>query len=245
MVSFPEVIERVKEFYNFDKQELFGLLIATIVIGFIFSFRHWGEDQFNLAYGFKNLFLASIVAGISLWFKISCQKIYGLTSGQSNTFKVWWNGIVIMLVLAFITQGWIPLVLVGGAVSSFMVKQRLGEFRYGFSTWVLAISASWAIWGSLIMATFFAIGAYFFPQNFFFDIGLKMNLMIAFCSWLPLPQQDGLSLFFGSKGLWMLAVLAILAAAVLLLTKTTIGLIVIIVVGTIIGITTILTGSEK
>ena len=84
-----------------------------------------------------------------------------------------------------------------------------------------------------------------YEENFFFDIGLKMNLMIAFCSWLPLPQQDGLSLFFGSKGLWMLAVLAILAAAVLLLTKTTIGLIVIIVVGTIIGITTILTGSEK
>ncbi len=245
MVSFPETIERTKEFYKFDQQEIFGLLVVTLVMGFIFSFRNWGEEQFNLIFGLKNLFLAIIVAGISLWFKISCQKVYGLTSGQSNTFKVWWNGIIIMLVLVFITRGWLPLALVGGMVSSFMVKQRLGEFRYGFSTWVMGISAAWAIWGSLIMAIFFAIGGYFFPQSFFFDIGLKMNLMIAFCSWLPLPQQDGLSLFFGSKGLWTLAILAILSAAVLLLTKTTIGLIVTIIIGTLIGIGAILTGSEK
>jgi hypothetical protein len=245
MVSFPELIERIKEFYNFDKQEIFGLLVVTLIMGFIFSFRNWGEEQFNLIFGLKNLFLAIIVAGISFWFKISCQKVYGVSAGQSNTFEVWWNGIVIMLVVAFITRGWVPLALVGGMASSFMVKQRLGEFRYGFSTWVMAISAAWAIWGSLILATLFAIGTYFFPQSFFFDIGLKMNLMIAFCSWLPLPQQDGLSLFFGSKGLWSLAILAILAASVLLLTKTTIGLIVVIVVGTLIGIGAILTGSEK
>jgi hypothetical protein len=245
MASFPETVERVKEFYNFDKQEVFGLLVVTLILGFVFSFRNWGEDQFNLIFGLKNLFLAIIVAGISLWFKISCQKVYGLSSGQSGTFKVWWNGLVIMLVIAFITRGWVPLALVGGMISSFMVKQRLGEFRYGFSTWVMGISAAWSIWGSLIMAILFAIGLYFFPQSFFFDVGLKMNLIIALCSWLPLPQQDGLSLFFGSKGLWMLAILAILAAFVLLLTKTTIGLIIAIVVGTIIGMTAILTGSEK
>ena len=245
MANFPETVERVKDFYNFDKQEIFGLLAVTLIMGFIFSFRNWGEEQFNLIFGLKNLFLAIIVAGISLWFKISCQKVYGLTSGQSNVFKVWWNGIVIMLVIAFITRGWVPLALAGGAVSSFMVKQRLGEFRYGFSTWVMAISAAWAIWGSLILAILFAIGTYFFPQSFFFDIGLKMNLVLAFCSWLPLPQQDGLSLFFGSKGLWSLAIVAILMTSVLLLTKTTIGLITTIVVATLIGIGVILTGSEK
>ncbi len=245
MVNFPEVKERVKDFYNFDKQEIFGLLVVTLVIGFIFSFRNWGEDQFNLIFGLKNLFLAIIVAGISLWFKVSCQKVYGLSSGQSNVFKVWWNGVIIMLLITFITRGWVPLALAGGAVSSFMVKQRLGEFRYGFSTWIMAISSSWAIWGSLIMATFFAIGAFFFPQSFFFDIGMKMNLMIAFCSWLPLPQQDGLSLFFGSRWLWSIMILVILFASVLLLTKTTIGLIVTIVIGTLIGVVALLTSSEK
>jgi hypothetical protein len=245
MVPFQETVERVKDFYTFDKQEIFGLLIATIVIGFVFSFRHWGEEQFNLMYGLKNLVIATIIAGFSLWFRISAQKVYGFTSGQSNTYKVWWNGIVIMLVIAFLTRGWVPLVLVGGAISSFMVKQRLGEFRYGFSTWVLAISAAWSIWAPLILAALSAVGAYFFPQSLFFDIGMKMNLMMAFCSWLPLPQQDGLSLFFGSKGLWYLAILAILSASVLLLTKTTIGLIVVLLAATLIGIAVILTGSEK
>ncbi|PIZ50683.1 hypothetical protein COY27_06235 [Candidatus Woesearchaeota archaeon CG_4_10_14_0_2_um_filter_33_13] len=245
MVSFKELVERIKDYYRFSKQEVSGLVVAIIVTGFLFSFRDWGVEEFNLIFGLKNFLLAIIVAAISFWFKISCQKVYGLGEGQDAEFKTWWVGIVVMLVLGFITSGWVPLILAGGVVSSFMVRQRLGEFRYGFSTWTMAITAMWAILGNLILAIIFSIGLHFFPQSYFLDVGMKMNLMMAFCSWLPFPQQDGLALFFGSRGLFFLGIGATLLAAVLLLTKTTIGLIVAIVIGTLISIGYMMVGSEK
>mgnify|MGYP007094905108 CR=1 FL=1 len=245
MVYFKEFIARIKDYYIFTKQELSGIVVAILITGFIFSFRDWGAEEFNLIFGLKNLFLAILIATFSFWFKISCQKLYGLAEGQNAEFKTWWAGIAVMLVITFITRGYVPLILAGGVISSFMVRQRIGEMRYGFNTYVMALTAMWAIHGALILAIFSAIGLYFFPQSYFFDIGLKMNLMLAFCSWLPFPQQDGLALFFGSRMLFFLGIGEILLAAVLLLTGTTIGLILAIVIGTTIAAGYILIGSEK
>jgi hypothetical protein len=245
MVSTKENIERLKEFFRYSKQELIGIAVAIIVFGFLFSFRDWGEEQFDLLFGLKNLFLALLVVAISFFFRLSSQKVYALTQGQKAEYKVWWTGIVVSLVIGFITLGRLPLVLAGGMISAFMVKQRLGEFRYGFSHWVMAITALWGLIGNLILAILFAVGLYFMPQSYFFSLGMQFNLMMAFCAWLPFPQQDGLSLFFGSRKMFAIGIIMVLLAAVLLLTRTKGGLIAAIVMGLAAAIGYILVGSEK
>ncbi len=251
MTSFIELGERVKKFLRFSKQEMITILIAVFVTAFIFSFRDWGEDTFNLTLGLTNLFLVFLVAGFSFFFRQSCQKIYALSTGYKAEFKIWWGGIAIALVFAFLSAGRIPLIIAGTMVSAFMIKQRLGEFRYGFSYGEASMTGMWGLLGNLIAAIFFSIGAYFLPGNYFFDMGVFLNIIMAFCSLIPLPQLDGLHIFFGSRAVYVLGIIFSLLATLLLLGHKVnllphkVGLVAAIVIGVVGGIIYILVMSEK
>jgi hypothetical protein len=245
MVSTQELSSRIKDFFKFSRQELVGLLAAIIVTAFIFSFRDWGDEQFSVTIGFTSILITAIVALMSFLFRLSCQKVYGLSQGYRAEFKVWWVGLAIMIVFAFVTKGYVPIVIVGGMFTSFMVKQRLGEFRYGFSYSQEAVICFWGVLGNLIMAIFFAVGVLALPGNYFFEQGLMLNLMMGLCTLFPLSQLDGLKLFFGNRSLYYLAIGTVLFAAVLLLSKTKIGVIIAVVIGTIAAIIYTLIGSEK
>ena len=70
MVSFKEQVARIKKEFNFNHNELSGLIIGMIVFGFIFSFKYWGTQKFDWIYGLKNLVLITLAAGISPGFYI-------------------------------------------------------------------------------------------------------------------------------------------------------------------------------
>ena len=146
MVSSQELKERVKEFYKFEKQELASLGIAVLITAFIFSFRDWGDDFFDFIVGLTNLILTLLITAFTFAFRISCQKIYALSQGYKVEFKVWNLGLLIALIVAFFSNGILPLVLGGSVVAALMVKQRLGEFRYGFSYLDNAIISFWHNW---------------------------------------------------------------------------------------------------
>ena len=244
MVSWNELLSRWKEFLRFNKQEISGLVFAILVTGFVFSFRDWGEDQFSVAIGLSNLGLLCIAAGISFFFRVACQKLYALSQGYDAQFKVWWLGLLIMLIVSFFSFGLVPLVLIGTVVTSLRVKQRLGEFRYGFSYGENSTISLWGVMGNLIAGILFAIGLHFLPQSYFFYKGLLLNLVMAFFAMIPLPQLDGLKIFFGSKGVYFFVFGTVILAAVLLLSRTTIGLVSAIVIGSIMGIAYIAVMSE-
>ncbi|MFA6461408.1 MAG: hypothetical protein WCV90_04010 [Candidatus Woesearchaeota archaeon] len=245
MVYYKELVSRVKGYYKFDSQELLGLAAVALVGGFVYSFRDWGGETFDPTSGFRNLALTILVFAFSVWFRLSCQKVYGLAEGHQARFKVWWVGLGISLILAFITIGNVPLILAGGMSVAFMVKLRLGEFRYGFSYWTNAMIGMWGVIANLILGIIFAIGLYLSPENYLYSQGLVLNIIMAWCSLIPLPQLDGLNIFFGSRILYYIALFITLLGTVLLLTKTTWGLILAIVIGLIAGAVYALIGSER
>ena len=245
MVSFRELQARVKEFLRFSKQEIIGLGAAILVTAFIFSFRDWGDEQFEFVTGVTHLLTLISVAAVSFGFRLSCQKIYALSQGYLAEFKPWWTGLIIAVIVTFITIGRIPLIFIGGVVAALMVKQRLGEFRYGFSFFENAVISLWGILGNILAAIIFAIGLHFLPQSYFFSKGLVMNIVMAFCALFPLPQLDGAQIYFGSRGGYYLAIGVVFLTALLLLTKTTFGLITMIIIAALAGIIYLLIGSEK
>lgn len=254
MVYWRELKSRIEDHFKFSRQENLGLIVAIVVTAFIFNFCGWGPshsckvNDFDPAFGLMNMFLVLIIVAVSFYFRIACQKIYALSTGYQAEFKVWWTGLIIAVVIAFITSKLIiliPLILIGGINAVFMVRQRLGEFRYGFSYMENGIIALWGVIGNIIMAIVFAVGAYVFPQSYFFSKGVMLNIIFAICALLPLPQLDGLNIFFGSRIMYVVAIFMVLLSTVLLLTKTDIGLIAVIVIGAIAGIIYLLRGSEK
>ena len=245
MVNRKEVIARTKAHYRFSLQELQGLLIAILVTALIFSFRDWGTDTFDIAVGLSNLFITLMVVGFTFFFRLSCQKVYGVIEGHYTEFKVWWVGIGIAVVVAFISRGYLPLVLAGGIFTSLMIKFRLGEYRYGFSFWKNAVLASWGIMGNLILAILFAWGLYFFPESYLLNQGLKLNIIMAFCSLIPLPQMDGMHIFFGSRIYYVMVLAMVILTSVLLFSQTLAGIIIAMVLAGLLMGAYLLTSSEK
>ena len=245
MVSYQELRERMQQYFKFNRAEVLGLISAVIFTAFIFSFRDWGTDTFDAAIGVLNLLTVAFIAAISFTFRLTCQKIYGLGQGYLAVFRLWWTGLFIALAAAFLTAGKVPLILIGAIVPSFIVKQRLGEFRYGFGYTETAVIAMWGIWSHLILATIFALGLYAFPTSYLFSKGLLINLIAAGLNVLPLPQLDGLRIFFGSRTYWVVCVIAIILASVLLLTHTLFGIVACAVIGLCAGGFFVLIGSEK
>ena len=251
MVGWAETKARIKEFYGFNQHEYYSLTVVILVTAFVFSFNDWGGEGFNLIQGLENLWWMVLVVAITFFFRLSCQKIYGLAEGHKVEFKPWWTGVIIMVVLAFMSAGIsrgkfvLPLFLVGGVSISLMIKQRLGEFRYGFSNWEQGIISMWGVYANLILAILFAIGVFAWPQSYFFKQGLYFNLILPLCGLIPIPQQEGLNIIFAARWLYLAAFILILLAAVLLLTHTFGGLIFAVVFATVFGLIYILIGSEK
>ncbi|MBT4651567.1 hypothetical protein HOC13_03530 [Candidatus Woesearchaeota archaeon] len=245
MVEWKETKARLKEHLPLTKQEMSGLVVAILVTGFIFSFRSWGGDSFNLAIGLKNLILIILAAVVVFFAHILPQKWFALTQGYKIEFRTWWLGIAIALVLAFLTKGWLTIIIPGGIWASFMVRQRLGEFRYGFNYGDMGLAALWGILGNLIAAILFRLGNYIFPASVFFEKGLVMCLVFAVCSLIPLPQLDGIYLFYGMKGQYVGVALLVLLVILLLMVFGKIGLIMAIILTIIISLVIYLITSNK
>lgn len=245
MVYYKEFAARIKAHYRFDKEELGGLVAVVLITAFIFSFRDWGGEVFDLASGLKNLVLMFFIAAISIWFRCTCQKFYGLSQGVQARFKVWWLGVALALIVCFITLGRLPLILAGMMVTTFMVKLRLGEFRYGFSYLVNGMVGWWGVTANLILALISATLLFFFPSSYFWSKGLTLNLWMAWCAFLPLPQLDGFQIFFGSRYAYYIGIAATLLLTVLLLTDFGWGLGLAWIIFVLWGIGYFLISSEK
>lgn len=225
MVRGEELRARIKDHFSFERQELSILIPAIFLTAFMFSFRDWGTTNFNFWAGLENYIVVAIIIGFSFFARFSWQKIYALKDGYRAEFKGWWLGILITLLLTLISKGNLPLVLIGGVVSSLMIHQRLGEFRYGFSYLDNAKISFQGIVANLFLALLFSIGLYFAPESYFFSKGLWLNWIMALCSALPLPQLDGLNIYFGSRPLYYSALAIVAIFGILLLTRTQLGLI--------------------
>jgi len=245
MVLRKEFFRRVKQYYRFSQSEITGIIASVFILGIIFSFRDWGNQQFDLTIGLTHLFLVFLIAAISIIFRITIQKFVGLSRGYNPEFKIWWVGLFLSLILALVSNGRLTLVLMGTVFSTLMIKLRLGEFRYGFSLLDNAIIAFWGILGSLIIASLFGIGLYFFPESYIFYKGMLLNLIMAFCSLLPVHQLEGLNIFFGSRLIYYIGFILTAIIALILITQTKIGLTFLVIASVIAAFILYLVSSEK
>ena len=246
MVRGEELRARIKDYFTFEKQELTILIPAIFITAFMFSFCDWGtgscgeEGSFQFWTGLGNLIVVSIIVAVSFFIRFSWQKIYALKEGYVAQFKGWWTGILVALVLTLVTNGRVPLVLIGGVVSSLMIRHRLGEFRYGFSYLDNAKISFQGVIANLILALFFAVGLYFFPENYLFSKGLLFNWIMALCAAFPLPQLDGLNIYFGSRAYYYVTLALVAIFGILLLTQTQIGLVLAVFITAVAAIVSLL-----
>ena len=232
MIMNDEWTARIQSFFRFSREELISLAAAILLAGFLFSLRFPGE-VFTVQSWFYHFILTLIIAAVSIIAKISSQKIQALKHGYYAEFHIVWVALVASLLIGIFSRGYLPLLFLGVISTSFMVRQRLGEFRYGYSFEDNAKLVQDGIITCLTMATLFGLGSFLFPGNWFFETGIIFNLVFAVCSLIPIPKLDGMTLLFGSKFLFFVSIAAIVLFSVLLLSSTKIGLVLAITIGVV------------
>ncbi|MEM0231242.1 MAG: hypothetical protein QXJ50_03690 [Candidatus Woesearchaeota archaeon] len=232
MYSLYDLRGKIREHFKFSQLEIRALLITILTSAFILSFRQWGGATFDFSAGLRNLFNAFLIITLSLLFKVSVQKIYALHIGYKLEYQFWLTGILTSLFLCFLTNGWLPILMLGGFAVTMLPGHRLGYFRYNINYFSLGIIAMMGPVANLILALFFK----FFSglPSPLIPLAIKFNVLMAFFSMLPIPPLDGSKVLYAARPLYAFSLAAVLATGLLILLLKSIPLI--IIGGLLIGI---------
>jgi len=134
MAEILDLMDKIKMHYKFTQHELRGLIIAILVMAFVFSYDEWGPGStFVFSVGIYNFFNAVLIAALSILVHDAGQRIWALAIGYRLEFKMWYFGLIISLVAALITKGSLPLIIPAGFMLHHLAGHRLGFFRYGIN----------------------------------------------------------------------------------------------------------------
>src|SRR3989344_3484522 len=134
MHTMLNIRENWKRYLTFGKDELQAMLISIVVMAFAITFRNWDlAGQPDLGTGLKNLLGAILVLGFSFFSRQSFQKAWALMADLKVEYKMWSYGLLITLVAAFITNGWVWFIIPGTIIVHYMAGMRLGWSRYGLN----------------------------------------------------------------------------------------------------------------
>ncbi|MFH0868556.1 MAG: hypothetical protein V1831_04555 [Candidatus Woesearchaeota archaeon] len=216
MGEIVDLWDKVKKYFKFTPSELRGLIIAILVIAFIISFREWGYGRvFSLRIGLFNYFNAILIVALSFLIHISVQRIWALGTGYRLEWKMWSIGLLIGLIMAFLTNGLFWLILPGGFMVHHLAGHRLGWFRYGINYWAVGLIAVTGPVATIALAAIFkAVSG--LVVNSLIEKVIMFNIAYAVYSIVPIPPLDGSRTFYGSRMLYAFSTAGIVAAAILL-----------------------------
>ena len=243
---FQGYFSKVKEF-KFSLREQKEIFISAIVFGFILSIRKWGPGQeVDILVGFSNWLFASIAIGLIMFISISLQKMSALNDGYNLYYHWWSQGILIGFLISFVSFGLIPILYPGVTIFEHRPGSRLGRFRYGTTTKDMAMSGLSGIVANILVAAF--AGLLFLATNSYWVLFfIKISLIYAFFSILPLPKASGIKfgegatpgfhLFFFSRNLYIFIFFTTIAYIALLLSSILIfGSILALIISIVLGL---------
>ena len=216
MAELVDLIDKVKKYYAFTKYEARGFIIAILAVAFIISFRDWGADKFDLGIGFFNFFSSILIVALSMLAHDAGQRIWGLAIGYKIEFKMWSFGVILGLIVAFVSNGKLWLVIPGTFLLHHLAGHRLGFFRYGINFIGQAMTALAGPLFTLILIIFLKILYAFFP-NAFLQKAIMFNVIYNITSMLPIPLLDGGKIFFGSRMIYAFVMPSMIAVTILMI----------------------------
>ncbi len=203
--TFASLWYDIKKYYGFDRHELKGIAVSIIVLAFIVSFNEWGVEKFDFFYGLRNYINAALILTLTFLVYQSAQRITALKSGFKAEWRVWTYGLLIGLVLAFVSRGQLWFLAPGGMIVYHMAGHRITSFRYGLNYWPMGVSALAGPVSCAFLALLFKLLSGVFPANLLIIKAMKINIWFAIINLLPIPPMDGSNMFFASRLFYVFA----------------------------------------
>lgn len=216
MGEIVDLIDKIKKYYKFTPHELRGLIISIFAIAFIISFKEWGKATFELNEGLYNLFNSILIVALSILVHDMGQRLWGLSIGYRVEFQMWTFGLIVGLVIAFISNGNLWLIVPSGFMLHLIAGHRLGWFRYGINYFGQAMVALAGPLFTLMLIILLKVMSALSP-NPLIQKAIIFNVIYAITSLLPIPPLDGSKIYFGSRMLYAFALPAITVSTILMI----------------------------
>lgn len=215
MGELVDLLDKIKRYYRFTPHELRGLMVSILVIAFIISFKEWGITSFDFRIGLYNLFNSILIVALSILVHDAGQRLWGLAIGYRVEYKMWTFGLIIALVIAFLSNGNLWLIAPAGFMLHHLAAHRLGWFRYGINYFGQAMVALAGPLFTLMLVILLKVLSTFYP-NPLVQKALMLNVVYTITSLLPIPPLDGSKIYFGSRMLYAFALPAVAIATILM-----------------------------
>ena len=223
MAEIVDMLDKIKRYYRFTHHELRGLIIATLAIAFVISFKDWGTAFFDFRVGLYNLFNAILIVALSILVHDAGQRLWGLAIGYRVEFRMWTFGLIGALIVAFVSNGNLWLIVPSGFLLHHLAGHRLGWFRYGINYFGQAMVALAGPLFTLMLVIFLKVLNIFSPSPLIHK-AIIFNVIYAITSLLPIPPLDGSKVYFGSRMLYAFALPAIAISTILMVVNVPIFL---------------------
>jgi hypothetical protein len=200
MVGSATYKDKVKKYAPFSILEARNIILTILVIGFMYGFND-GQKDFNISFYAYNMTVSMGIAAVTTLVFLIGQRLAGLSAGYRVEFLMWWPGLIVALIISFITRGYIWIPLAGGMFLHHMPGHRLGFFRYGTNMLDNGIIATSGPLACVLFATILKqIHLWFniFPEGIITQI-FWFCLIFAWVNMLPIPPLAGSKMMYHSR----------------------------------------------
>jgi len=194
-----ELVDRVKKYFGFNIGELKALLTTILVYGFIISFS-FDLPGGNMLAWFNYILPSIFIIASAILVHVAVLRIASLRIGYKAEYRMNFYAMAFAFIISILFRGKLFIIVPGIFVFHMLEGLRIGKFRYGINWWEVRWPIFFAVVANLILALFFRtisnIGG--FSGNPLIETAMMVNLSIAFFSMLPLPDFEGLYIFYSS-----------------------------------------------
>ena len=199
---------------KFQKAELVHIVIAIFILGLVFGFDD-GTSKFVVSHWISNLIFVTVIVTLSVIIHISIQKYISSKIGAETVFGLWgidrfsfkktpefpirimnknvsqfYLGPILAVILTIISKG----TFIFAAVWQIFIipdkkKRAFKKVKELNNPEIILIAVSGPLMSVILASIFSSLG---------WDIGYKINALIAVYSMLPLPRLAGSHIVFSS-----------------------------------------------
>ncbi len=206
--------------YNFEKYcstgryEAFGLVVSIALIAFMFSFRQWGTETFNLGLGLSNLIAALFISAIAVLVHVYAQKAVAISKGYHPHYRMTPYHLLAGVILTFISRGYLFFMPVGAISMQHLAKLRVGKFWYGFNFGDLSRVSLAGPLANIALALIARLLSG--EPTGMLEAFIRLNILLAVFSMFPIPPLNGASILFQSRVLYVFSAAFIVAVGLLI-----------------------------
>lgn len=179
---------KLKKYFNFSKEEVISILIATIFFSFMLSFRNWGStDTISISYGLYAWLATGCIFFLFYTLYLTIIKCMAIWKGYTMEFKLGKFITVIALLFTFMSEGIFVLLIPGSFYFNVLKSHRLGKLK-------TMKYSSYGYFGTIAALILIMIASLFAPlynNGLIYQKLLIIPLMIAIFSMLPIPHITG------------------------------------------------------